>query len=298
MLEEIAEERLRGMETWTVESFKLSAEFHHLKLGEAVSQVTRVFPDPRNPSWAKVRGLAGAADGQAVLMFLSDDGVTWDTSSAVHTNYLLARCYQEAARILAELGIHCPEDLPHADRDMFEHWVWVQESPVLVDRYDPNQESFVPIPDGATDRILTLLYPEYTIEELRDSARNYGGVADLMDISEQREVRAMSEGLRAQFGRYGNAKTRAHLKAVLTAGLRGDPEKPSGGHSDRRLLAVSKEVLDPTEHDDLMAEIEGEFPGWCRECGTLPDAGGCDACQPARLATRANFPILANMPSS
>jgi hypothetical protein len=282
MLEEIAEERLQGMGTWTVEKFRLLAELHHLKLGEAVSNATPVYPHYRDLSWAKVRRLAGPADGQEVLTFLSDDDGTRDPYSNVHTQYWLARCYQKAARILAELGMHCSGDLPHADRDMFERWVGVKESSVLVDRHDPNQASFVPIPVGATDRILTLLYPEYTLEELRDSAHRHSGVADLLDIREQREVRAMSEGLRAQFGRYGNAqeRTRAHLKAALTAGLGGDPDKPSGGHSDRRLLAVSKEVLDPTEHDELMAEIEGEFPGWCRECGRYLTPGAAMRASP------------------
>jgi hypothetical protein len=293
MLQTIAKERLEEMEAGTIETFDLLTEFHRLKLGEAISKAKWIWPEYGNGSWDDVRDLAGEDDDHHLIAFLCEDCGNRYRHPADEEHFFLAKLYGDAARILREHGARSCEDLPGADQQMFSRWVDVGECSATIPKYDLNEAIHVPIPDSATDKMLKLLYPDCTPEALRESAQRNEGVADLWDIHDQRDIKAISEGLRAQFGRWhkGNQRIREYLKAELTADLAADPSKPFGpGCSDRRLLAVSKEVQTQAEHDKLMAEIEAGFPGWCRECGTPPDRNGCSACRPARQAADTSTP--------
>lgn len=130
--------------------------------------------------------------------------------------------------------------------------------------------------------MLAALYPMFTPEELRASARETGE-ANLIDILAQRNIRAIAEGIKAQFGGRPRAQERMkrYIKTLLTESLVDDAPSPGRG-SDKRLIAVSREVLSAAAHESLMAEMETEFPGWCRSCGTMPGCVGCSACSKSR----------------
>jgi len=288
MLYEIGKQQLDEMKSWTAEKYELLAEMQWLRLGEAIARSERVWPEYRNGSRDEVRRLAGEDEKHALIAFLAEDRGRVHDYPVDEACHGLAKLYGEAARILRTYGVSSEEELPASDRQLFGRWVEVGEGCLTCRDYDGNEALFFPLPAGVTARMLALLYPDYTPEALRESAKRNEGVADLRDIHDQRDIKAISEGLRAQFGRRhkGDERMREYLKAELTADLAADPRKPFGpGCSDRRLLAVSGEVLSQAEHDKLMAEIEAGFPGWCRECGTPPDRNGCSACRPARQAT-------------
>ncbi len=282
---EIARHRLDEMESWTAEKYELLAELQWVRLGEAIANAERVWPEYGNGSWDEVRRLAGEDDDNRLIAFLSEDRgcrCEYPVDEACHS---LAKLYVEAARILRANGVSSEEELPDPDRQMFRRWLEVGEGVAPCPRYDLNEAVFVPIPEGATDRMLNLLYPDYTPSELHEAAKEGRGEADFMAIDERREIEAMTAGLQAQFGRRPNPeeRMREHLRVGLTAGLAGDARDSSWpGYSDWRLIAVSKRVLTSIEHDKLMTEIETKFAGWCRECGTMPGLVGCSVCPPGR----------------
>lgn len=288
MLYEIARQRLDEMESWTQEKYELLAELQWVRLGQAIANAEPVWPQYGNGSWDEVRRLAGEDDDHRLIAFLTEDRGSRYDYAVDEACLRLAKLYGEAGRILREYGASSEEDLPDPDRQMFCSWLQIGEGCAADPKYDQGAALYLPIPDGATDKMLALLYPDYTPGELRESAKAHGE-ADLIAIHERREIEAMTAGLQAQFGRRPRAeeRMREHLKVGLTSGLAEDTSNPSWpGSSDRRLSAVSKEVLSPEEHEKLMAEIEAEFPGWCRECGTMPRLVGCSACPPGRQSAR------------